>query len=68
MDMSTRHKLDQMLGRVKETAGTLMGNDRLRRRGRTQRGIATAREMATDAAMTLRDAARRLGGAARRPR
>lgn len=66
--MSTRHKLDQMLGRVKETAGTLMGNDRLRRRGRTQRGIATAREMATDAAMTLRDAARRLGGAARRPR
>jgi uncharacterized protein YjbJ (UPF0337 family) len=67
--MSGRHKLDRVLGRVKEVAGTISGNRKLKRKGQVQRGVATAKEAITDAANTavesVKDVAQEVSDAAK---
>lgn len=47
---------DDIQGRVKESAGTLTGDDELKREGKAQRAAGTIRDKADDVADKVKDA------------
>jgi uncharacterized protein YjbJ (UPF0337 family) len=49
-------KTDQIKGRIKETAGVLMGNDRLKRKGKFDQAMGKVRETAEQAVDKIKDA------------
>lgn len=58
-------KLDQAKGRIKEAAGVLTGNDRLKREGKLDQVVGKVKETADKAVDTAKDAL--TGNRPRRP-
>jgi uncharacterized protein YjbJ (UPF0337 family) len=50
---------DKAKGRVKEAAGTLTGDDKLKREGKIDRGAGTLKDKAAEAADKVKDTVRR---------
>jgi uncharacterized protein YjbJ (UPF0337 family) len=50
---------DKAKGRVKEAAGTLTGDDKLKREGKIDRGSGTVKDKVADAADKVKDTVRR---------
>jgi uncharacterized protein YjbJ (UPF0337 family) len=53
-------KTDEVKGRVKEAAGALTGNDKLRAEGRTDQAIGKARQSIQKTADTLKKAVKKV--------
>jgi len=51
-------KTDQMKGRIKEAAGVLTGNDRLKRKGKLDQVVGKVKETAEKAVDKMKDALR----------
>ena len=49
-------KTDQIKGRIKEAAGVLMDNDRLKRKGKLDQVVGKVKEKAEKAVDTMKDA------------
>jgi uncharacterized protein YjbJ (UPF0337 family) len=50
---------DKTKGRVKEAAGTLTGDDKLKREGKIDRGAGTVKDKVAEAADKVKDTVRR---------
>ena len=53
-------KVDQASGRVKEAAGSLAGNDDLKREGKVERASGEVKEKAGEAVDKVKDAVKRI--------
>lgn len=53
-------KVDQASGRVKEAAGSLTGNDDLKREGKVERASGEVKEKAGEAVDKVKDAVKRI--------
>jgi len=53
-------KTDVVKGRIKEAAGALTGNDKLREEGRTDQAVGKAKQAVQKAADTVKRAVRRV--------
>ena len=49
-------KMDQVKGRIKEAAGALTGDDRLKREGKVEQVVGKVKETAEKAVDTMKDA------------
>ncbi|HEV3359284.1 MAG TPA: CsbD family protein [Pseudonocardiaceae bacterium] len=56
--MSANDKIDQVTGAAKQAAGKAVGDEELEAEGRTQKGIAKAKDAVKDAASKVGDAAK----------
>jgi uncharacterized protein YjbJ (UPF0337 family) len=50
---------DKVKGRVKEAAGSLSGDDKLKREGRIERGAGTVKDKVSETGGKVKDAVRR---------
>ena len=55
-------KTDVVKGRIKEAAGALTGNDKLRAEGRTDQVVGKTKQAAQKAADTVKKAVKKVGG------
>ena len=55
-------KTDVVKGRIKEAAGTLVGNDKLRAEGKTDQAVGKAKEVVQNAADTVKKAVKKVSG------
>ena len=55
-------KTDVVKGRIKETAGALTGNDRLRNEGKTDQVVGKAKEAVQNTADTVKKAVKKVVG------
>lgn len=53
-------KTDQATGRIKEAAGSLSGNDDLKREGKVERASGEVKEKAGDAVDKVKDAVKKI--------
>ena len=53
-------KTDEVKGRIKEAAGTLTGNDKLREEGKTDQAIGKAEQAVQKAADTVKEAVKKV--------
>ena len=55
-------KTDEVKGRIKEAAGTLTGNDKLREEGKTDQAVGKAKQAVQKAADTVKKAVKKVIG------
>ena len=55
-------KIDVVKGRIKEAAGALTGNDKLRDQGKTEQVVGKAKQAVQKAADTVKDAVKKVTG------
>jgi uncharacterized protein YjbJ (UPF0337 family) len=55
-------KTDEVKGRIKEAAGALTGNDRLRDEGKTDQAVGKAKQAVQKAADTIKKAVKKVTG------
>jgi uncharacterized protein YjbJ (UPF0337 family) len=55
-------KTDEVKGRIKEAAGALTGNDKLREEGKTDQAVGTAKQAVQKAADTVKEAVKKVIG------
>jgi len=55
-------KTDEVKGRIKEAAGTLTGNDKLREEGKTDQAVGKAEQAVQKTADTVKKAAKKVVG------
>jgi uncharacterized protein YjbJ (UPF0337 family) len=55
-------KIDVVKGRIKEAAGALTGNDKLREEGRTDQAVGKAKQAVQAAANTVKKAVKKVTG------
>ena len=55
-------KTDEVKGRIKEAAGTLTGNDKLREEGKTDQAVGKAEQAVQKTADTVKKAVKRVVG------
>ena len=55
-------KTDEVKGRIKEAAGALTGNDRLRDEGKTDQAVGKAKQAVQKAADTIKKAVKKVIG------
>ena len=60
--MATNDKIDEATGKVKEVAGKVTGDEELEAEGRTQHGVAKAKDAVKDAADKVGEAAKNVLG------
>ena len=60
--MSANDKIDQATGKAKEVAGKATGDEELEAEGRTQHGVAKAKDAVKDAADKVGEAAKKAVG------
>jgi uncharacterized protein YjbJ (UPF0337 family) len=53
-------KTDEVKGRIKEAAGTLTGNDKLREEGKTDQAVGKAEQAVQKAADTVKEAVKKV--------
>jgi uncharacterized protein YjbJ (UPF0337 family) len=55
-------KTDKIKGRIKEAAGVLVGNDKLRVEGKTDQAVGEVKEMVQNVADSVKDAVKKVSG------
>jgi len=55
-------KTDEVKGRIKEAAGVLTGNDKLREEGKTDQAVGKAKQAIQTAADTVKNAVKKVVG------
>jgi uncharacterized protein YjbJ (UPF0337 family) len=55
-------KVDEVKGRIKEAAGALTGNDKLREEGKTDQAVGKTKEAVQEAADTVKKAVKKVIG------
>lgn len=55
-------KTDKIKGRIKEAAGVLIGNDRLREEGKTDQAVGEVKEVVQNVADSVKDVVKKVSG------
>ncbi len=55
-------KTDKIKGRIKEAAGILVGNDKLRVEGKTDQAVGEVKEVVQNVADSVKDAVKKVSG------
>jgi uncharacterized protein YjbJ (UPF0337 family) len=55
-------KTDKIKGRIKEAAGVLVGNDKLRVEGKTDQAVGEVKEVVQNVADSVKDAVKKVSG------
>lgn len=55
-------KTDKIKGRIKEAAGVLVGNDKLRAEGKTDQAVGEVKEVVQNVADSVKDTVKKVSG------
>jgi uncharacterized protein YjbJ (UPF0337 family) len=55
-------KTDEVKGRIKEAAGALIGNDKLREEGKTDQAVGKVKQVAEEAVEEVKEAVKKVTG------
>ena len=55
-------KTDKIKGRIKEAAGVLVGNDKLREEGKTDQAVGEVKEVVQNVADSVKDVVKKVSG------
>lgn len=55
-------KTDKIKGRIKEAAGVLIGNDKLREEGKTDQAVGEVKEVVQNVADSVKDVVKKVSG------